>query len=97
MDGAHLALELAYQTALYADYRTSRYIVQHPETFHESNPLLGRHPSMDKLKLACAFTAVGHWAISEMIPDRYRNAWQGVTLSLQVGVVSNNLAIGLRF
>jgi len=97
MDGTDLALELAFQSALYVDYRQTRQIVAHPDKYFETNALLGEHPSLPRVKNYSIGAALGHWAISELLPQGpYRRAWQAATLVIEANAVAVNFSIGLK-
>jgi hypothetical protein len=93
-------LEATYQLALLIDYKTSRDIVRYScgesnKGFYEQNPLLGRHPNQAKLNQACFLSSIGHFAISYLLPERFRLPWQGGTAGLAVGIDIHNLSIGM--
>ena len=98
MDGQDLGLELAFQVALYADYRQTKQIAENPDRYHETNPILGEHPSTSRVRNYMLLGGAAHWAISELLPKGpYRTIWQGVTLGVELSVVQSNVRIGLKF
>jgi hypothetical protein len=75
------------------------YTPQRMEVF-ESNPLLGHHPSQAAINQTFLAGAVGHLALSMVLPSHYRTAFQGVTLGAEVYMISRNAcnaAIHLQF
>ncbi len=98
MDGADFALELAFQSALYVDYRQTRRITAQPEKYFETNALLGKHPSLPRVKNYFLGAAVGHLVVSELLPyGPYRTAWQAATLVIEANTIAINVNIGLHF
>lgn len=106
--GPHIALEAGYQAALLCDWRqTSDFHkpiatpnatswvgnTSHVE-FHESNTLLGAHPSQATINQMCLISSVGHLAISHFLPSSYRTLWQGASLVLEFDVAFVNSKTG---
>lgn len=88
---ADTARQLAVTASLYADYRQTVYIFNHPERFTEGNPLI-REPG--EYFAACA---IGHTAIAYLLPAGMpRAVWQNVTLAVQSVVVARNDQRGVR-
>jgi hypothetical protein len=98
MDGIDFGLELAFQSALYVDYRQTRHIIAQPDKYHENNAMLGKHPSLSRTKNYFIGAAIGHWAISELLPQGpYRRAWQAATLVIEANTIIVNVNLGLKF
>jgi hypothetical protein len=98
MQGQDLALELVFQTALYADYRQTRRIAENPTIWFETNPLLGVCPTVPHVRNYMLIAGAAHWAISELLPQGpYRTAWQGVSLAVEMGTIQSNVRLGLHF
>jgi len=70
-------------------------IKNHPE-LHESNPILGRHPS--DAKIVTYFVAAGyaHYSITKALPTEYRAAWQYGWAALQIATIVRNRKLNLR-
>lgn len=62
----------------------------------ETNPILGKHPTKSDVYGWCAGAIVGTTAVSILLPPEWRRAWQGVILGIEIGMIQNNLRIGLR-
>lgn len=78
----HMVAFYSYSTN-FTEYGCSK---PHPEL----NPLLGRHPSQAAINVACVVSCAGHLLVSNLLPSRWRTAWQGVTAGLEIGVVAHN-------
>jgi len=66
------------------------------EAFHETNPILGRHPSVGRVNNYFAAMIVGHAAISYVLPPAWRQAWQYVYIGYELKTVTHNRSIGVR-
>jgi hypothetical protein len=88
--------ELLVYTTLLLDASQTLDIKNHPE-LHESNPLLGRHPS--DVKIVAYFIGAGfaHNAITKQLPTEYRAAWQYGWAALEVATIIRNRQLNLRF
>ena len=97
MDAQDITLELLYQVALYVDYKQTREISK-SELYYEKNPLLGEHPSASRTRNYFIAAGLAHAGITALLPQgKYRTLWQGITLSVEAGVVYSNYQIGIRF
>jgi len=66
---------------------------------HESNPLLGRNPSGTKLAVATLIGSAVHAGIAYALPRGWREAWQYVTIGIEVAVINHNstVHVGVNF
>lgn len=93
--------EYVFDAAWGADMLTTLDIQRHP-MIHETNAMLGTHPSTGAVVGYFAAGAVLHAAItyelvSNDVPTPIVRAWEYVTIGYEVGMVANNFHIGLRF
>lgn len=91
-----IAFEAAYLTLHVVDWGQTLDIVNRHETYHERNPILGKHPTREQVNTYFALTALAHIAIAHWLDTPYRNYFQIATIALEVAVIDNNYAIGLR-
>ena len=70
-------------------------IKNHPG-YYEMNPLMGKHPSDARLRNYSIAAIAGHVAITQLLPDQYRPAWQWGTIGVEAGYVLHNRSIGLK-
>ncbi len=64
--------------------------------YYETNPILGRCPSMQMVNAYFISTALLHAGVAQMLPPKYRRWFQTGTLAMQLNVISNNKNIGLK-
>ena len=85
-------MEIPYQTLLIVDYMQTRKGIGKP-MFMEQDPLIGPHPNMRTLNIAYVVLALGHFAISYLLPEQWRDSWQVATAGVEgMVVISNNQA-----
>jgi hypothetical protein len=89
--------EATYLALHVADWSQSHYIADHPSEYHETNPILGRHPSSDNVNIYFAATALIHPLISYVLPSPYRQWWQYITIGVEAVTVGNNARLGIGF
>lgn len=77
------------------DWMQTRKIAKNPDEYHEHNPILGSHPSTEKVDAYFAAGIVTHTAIAMALPPEYRKWWQYVFIGIEAGVVASNFSIGL--
>jgi hypothetical protein len=92
---SEIALEAAFLAAMAIDYGQTLDIKNH-YGMYEKNSLLGRHPSDSRITNYFLGAAIGHVAVTYLMPRKYRPAWQWGTLGLQIGTIYRNHQIGLR-
>jgi hypothetical protein len=79
------------------DWGQTLYIADNPQKFHETNPVLGSHPSRDQVNLYFLATGIGHAAVSYLVPDEVRPYWQYGTIGLEIYCVGSNFSAGVGF
>jgi hypothetical protein len=81
-------------TLLLADWATTRYGSRHwNEGYHETNPLMGRHPHQDRVDLHFLIAIPAIYLFADYIPA-YRREFLMVVTAVELGYVANNLRIG---
>lgn len=88
--------EIAYQVVHAVDWGQTRYIAEHPDEFHEMNPILGEHPSVGSVDAYFITTGVVHYLIARKLPSKYRRAWQVVFTIDHAQAVANNYQLGIK-
>jgi hypothetical protein len=91
-----IVFEATYLTLHLVDWGQTLDIVNRHETYHERNPILGKHPTREQVNTYFALTALAHLAIANWLDAPYRNYFQVGTIALEAVVIGNNFAIGLR-
>lgn len=87
------AVALATLTA--ADWAQTRNIARHPVRWHETNPLLGEHPSVAQVDRHFAASAIIGAAALHALPTRYRDWALNAGLVIEATCVANNLRLGI--
>jgi hypothetical protein len=78
-----------------ADWSQTRQIAKNPLDYREYNPILGKHPSVEKVDLLFAASLVGSYYLFDSM-DENRQKYL-ITASIVRGVVvGHNLNLGLR-
>lgn len=87
------AVALATLTA--ADWAQTRNIARHPSRWHETNPLLGEHPSTGQVDRHFAVSAIVGAMALHALPTRYRDWALNAGLVIEATCVGNNLRLGI--
>lgn len=82
--------------ALIVDWGTTLEIARHPDRYYESNPILGRHPSVGGVNSYFVGCIVGNTVIMYLLPDKWRKVWAGGVLVIEFYAVGRNLNAGVR-
>lgn len=77
------------------DWGQTRYIAKSDGRFYETNPLLGRYPSTERVDAYFAITGFGLLALAHLLPE-YRTAILGVWLGVELAATGNNYRIGIK-
>lgn len=89
--------EAAYLALHVADWGQTLDIADHPGEFYERNPVLGRHPSRGEVNRWFLLTGLLHPVVSYVLPKPYREAWQYVTIGLEIYCVGSNYLVGIGY
>ena len=94
-----LALEGAAIGLMAADWAQTRTVSRNPDKYHETNPILGDHPSTDTVDRYFAASILGHVAVAHCIPARWRQWWAGAFIAIEGATVghNNSIGVGMRF
>jgi hypothetical protein len=84
---------------LITDFGQTKYASEHPNLYYETNPILGKHPSVGKVELYFASWIVADALVSYALPKPWRTLWQLGTIGVEVAVIQNNyrLKVGWSF
>jgi len=64
--------------------------------YYETNPIIGKHPSMARVNTYFIGVIVGHWLLDQSLSAEHRKWLENGTIMLELGVVGHNQHIGLR-
>jgi hypothetical protein len=68
---------------------------QTTDTFRETNPLLGKHPSSSHVKNYFAAVTVGQGVLAAALPSKYRDWALGGLITVELVTTTHNRTIGL--
>ncbi len=95
---ANTLLEVGYGLVSLLDWGQTRNVIAPGKSGrHELNPVLGSHPSPAAVDLYFLGAALGHAALSVVLPHPWRESWQTLSLGVEGGVVGRNLVLGTGF
>ena len=77
------------------DWAQTRYIAASNGRFYETNPVLGRYPSMRRVDTYFAASLLLGAVVLDALPTEYRDTALKAGLVLELLVVSNNARIGV--
>ena len=80
-----------------ADCLTTIDIAANPDRYRETNPVLGTHPNRESVYLWFGLSSLAHLGISYVLPRRFREPFQYVTIMYEAGYTAHNFGMGLRF
>lgn len=77
------------------DWRQTRRISEAPATFHEINPLIGRHPDPGRVDMYFAASWLLKIGVAHVLPSDYRKLWLSGMIGMSLGLVVHNDSIGI--
>lgn len=83
-------------TLLAVDWNQTRTIARNPDRFHETNQILGNHPSVGKVNGYFATAIIGTVGVAMALPSEYRKFWLGGITVLEVSVTQHNRSLGIK-
>ena len=78
-----------------SDWGQTRWIAEHPEGFHEMNPMLGTHPSVSEVNQHFALSIAAGGLIANALPAHERKLFLGGVTVIELGFSAHNHAIGI--
>ena len=92
------AMFVASNLAIVADWATTRYGVSHdfPNNTYETNPILGRYPSRDRVDLYMIGILISNYYITDWLPAEYRNFYLGWRTVTHGSAAHNNVQLGWK-
>ena len=93
---ADTAAQVLVTATLVADMGQTLDIKNHPDT-HETNKILGKHPSDTKIVAYFVLAAAGHAYVATKLPAGWqRSTWQYGWAAIQIAQVVRNRRMNLR-
>ena len=90
-------LQKSTTALLAADYAQTLEIAKHPDQFWEMNPILGRHPSEDRVHAYFLTWLAINWLVGDRLPERVSKPFYYTMLAVESWAVTNNISAGIRF
>lgn len=92
-------LLIASEVLLVADWMQTRQIVKNPDRYHETNPILGKHPSLGEVNTYFISCMVANYYLADWLgnDDNKRTIYLSTVTVVQGVTVRNNYLLGLRF
>jgi hypothetical protein len=87
------AILLAAMLATAADYSQTHYAARHPQQFSEANPIIGTHPSPNKV---LAFALVNEAALIGFHGTRYAVGFEVANIVAHGFAAGHNARIGVQ-
>ncbi len=104
-DGTDTALQTLFITATVMDMTQTLHAFRHRQVrYEESNPLLGRNPSVGRINAVIPTSIIAHTAIAVVLPKEMdlfgetihpRAIWQCFWIGVELEAVQHNRSIGL--
>lgn len=95
---ANKALAGTAALGMLGDYLTTvDYIRRRSHQMEETNMILGKHPSVGNLNAYMGAATIGSALLASRLPSDWRNMFLGGLSALELAIVSQNRAAGLRF
>ena len=97
--------ESVYLTLHAIDWMQTRYIAKHPvccvsdgqyQYYHEINPALGTHPSLDRVNAWFGMMAIAQPLIANALPRRWRDPWIAAGVVMELSLTEHNASIGIK-
>jgi hypothetical protein len=89
----------ASTVAQIVDYQTTRnFLYQQPASkgYYEANPIIGPHPSPNRLAAFEIGTLIGSYLLADWLPHDYRLLYLQAHTIVEIAVVGHNLSVGAR-
>ena len=88
-------LEASFQGLTLIDWGQTLNVVSNPN-LAEANPILGPHPSRERINTLIPLGMAAHAALSCLLPaGPWREAWQVISAALEFSAVGNNATLGV--
>ena len=94
-DKQDTARQIVFTSLLALDCGQTLNISKNPDKYYEHNPVLGEHPSKESVITYNLSVAVIHALISYYMPEKYREAWQYISIGVEGSSVIRNFNMGI--
>ena len=90
-----LIAETAFVGLAILDWNQTIQVAKHPDRYSETNPVIGKHPSVERVNLLMPAGIVLHALVTYALPRKYRPFWQYVWIGEETACVYQNWKSGL--
>ena len=90
------ATEAATDALIIADWAQTREIADNPDRWVERNPLLGSHPSKERVNWGIGGAMLANTVLHRVLPDKWLGRYQLCLIVAEGAAVAGNYNIGLR-
>lgn len=87
--------QLVYSAFHVIDWGQTRDIATRDDHI-ETNPILGKYPSVQTVDYYFAAAIAGHTLVSYLLPPKYRKWWQVIWIGLEAKTVAHNYSAGVN-
>ena len=91
-----LVLESTWIAIDAMDWLQTRNIARNPDQYYETNPILGKHPSVRQVNTYFALCVLGHIAATNILKRPYRTYLQVFSIGVSMQYVNNNYGLGIK-
>lgn len=84
-------------TLLVADWSQTLDIARNPDQHGESNPVLGKSPSVGRVNAYFISSLIAYNSVYYLLPRNHRDKLAGTISALQLYVVASNYHAGVKF
>jgi hypothetical protein len=84
------------ETLTVLDMGQTRYIATHPQSYQETNAILGQHPTPQAVTGYFLGVAALIPIVHFLVPEEYRGIAAGVYIGVEAASVSSNYQVGIR-
>lgn len=93
----NLVLMGASTASLAIDWMQTRTIAKNPDRWYETNVVLGKHPSVDKVDIYFASVIAANIGLHWILPRDWQPYWYGAITSIELGYAAHNFTLGVGF
>ena len=90
--------ETTFQVLNVIDWGQTRYIAQNPNKYyeHDYSGLIGSNPTTGRIDAFMVESAAIHLAVSYLLPNDWRIAFQYITIVEKLNTTDNNAKLGIK-
>jgi hypothetical protein len=90
------ATEAATDILIVSDWAQTLQISEHPERWEEHNPLLGSHPSKERVNWSIGGALLANTVIHRVLPTKWLGKYQLCLIVAESTAVIGNYQLGIR-